>query len=364
MIRLLFVDDDAQMRRLFARMFQKPEYQVDLADNGMTGLALLEANDYDAVISDFRMPTMDGGEFLARACDRRPDSGRILVTGESDFDVAVRAVNRGEVFRLVRKPWDDDDLQFAVRLAVDMRRMRREREEMLAVLDDKTESLARINDDLQGLNEQLEQRIQQRTRAVVDTLVAALDYRDPEASTRARRIAAYAHRLGEALGVDAGGLVAIEHAALLHDVGRLGIRDDLYFKQGALTDGEWAQLREHPVVAWKMLRPIEFLDSARRIVLHHRESWDGRGFPAALAGEEICIGARIFAVAEVIDNVLGDPDYGAAAGLVVARAELSRGAARTFDPIVVAAFLDVPARDWAAIRDRFYGEEPMLLEVA
>ncbi|HZU81587.1 MAG TPA: HD domain-containing phosphohydrolase, partial [Polyangiaceae bacterium] len=321
MIRLLFVDDDAGIRRLFRRMFTQPTYQVDVADSGIAALGMLEDNDYDAIVSDFRMPRMDGGEFLARACDRRPSAVRILVTAESEFDVAVKAVNRGEVFRLVRKPWDDDDLHFSIRLALEMRKMRQEREDIVSVLDERTRSLAKINDELAALNHQLESKIQARTRIIVDTLVTALDYRDPHASERARRIAAYARRLGVAMGLTDAALLEVEQGALLHDVGKLGIRDDLFFKRAPLEDDEWAKLRQHPVHGNRLLRPLEFLDEARRIVLHHRECWDGGGYPAGLAGEEIALGARIFAVAELLESVLGDSYYAGSTGYVVARAE-------------------------------------------
>src|SRR5262249_45620223 len=159
--------------------------------SGVTALSMIEDHDYDAIISDFRMPRMDGGEFLARACDRRPHAVRILVTAESEFDVAGKAVNRGAVFRLVRKPRGHDDLHFSIRLALEMRKLREEREDIVNLLNDRTESLAKINDELQSLNRDLESRVQARTRAIVDTLVASLDFRDTHASERARRVAAY-----------------------------------------------------------------------------------------------------------------------------------------------------------------------------
>ena len=350
MIRLLFVDDDAAMRRMFLRLFPQPAYQVDVADDGVTALPLLECNDYDAIISDYRMPRMDGGEFLARACDRRPNAVRILVTAESDFDVAVRAVNRGEVFRLVRKPWDDDELHFAIRLALEMRKMREERDELLGVLESRTDSLAKINDELDQLNRGLEARIHDRTRVVVDTLVAALDYRDPEGSVRARRIAGYARRLGQAMGLGDHELLAVERGALLHDVGKLGIRDDLYFKTGGLGESEWATIRQHPRLAFRMLGPIEFLDEARRVVLNHRETWDGSGYPSGTSGEEIPVGARIFAAAELIDNALSDAHYPATTAYLIIKAELERGAGRAFDPRVVEAFLAVRPQEWLLLR--------------
>ena len=353
MIRLLFVDDSAPIRRLFLRLFPRPAWEVDLAENGVEALPLIEAHDYDAIISDFRMPRMDGGELLARACDRRPDSARILVTAESDFEVAVRAVNRGEIFRLVRKPWDDDALQFAVRLGVKVRTMRREREEMMARLEQKAASLAHINHELAGLNRVLEQRVQERTTAVMESLVAALDFRDPEASRRAHRIAAIARRIATAMGIGGEALVAVEQGALLHDVGRLTIRDELYFKRGELTEDEWVELRRYPSEGFRMLRPIEFLEGARKVVLHHREHWCGDGYPGGLRGEAIAPGARIFAVAEALDAALSDPRRGprsdGGAVLAAALADLAREAGRRYDPSVVAALGGVPSWEWLEI---------------
>jgi response regulator RpfG family c-di-GMP phosphodiesterase len=368
MIRLLFVDDDPAIRRVFQRLFPRPTYQVDVADSGLAGLQLLEENDYDAIISDYRMPRMDGGEFLARACDRRPDATRILVTAESDFEVAVRAVNRGEVFRMVRKPWDEDALHFAVRSGLEVRRMRREREEMLRSLQHKTASLARLNQDLAGLNHQLEVRVHDRSRVIVDSLVTALSFRDPDASGRARRLAAIARRLGEQLGLSGGPLDDVEQGALLHDVGRLAIRDELFFKRGPLSDEEWGELRRHPEAGHRLLSRIEFLEEARRIVLHHRERFDGSGYPMGLHGDAIAPGARIFAVAEVVEAALSE---GAAErpadapALAPVHEELARGAGAGFDPEVVAAFAAVPAWQWeGVITAPSSAGDVMLLEVA
>ena len=365
MIRLLFVDDDAAIRRVFGRLFTGPDYQVDLAESGVQGLQLIEDNDYDAIISDFRMPRMDGGEFLARACDRRPDSTRILVTAESDFDVAVRAVNRGEVFRMIRKPWDDDALHFAVRLGVEMKRMRRERDDMLRRLSQKSESLSQINHELTALNQQLEERVKERSQVIVDSLVSALSLRDLNASIHARRIAAIARRLAQQMALGSRQIEEVEQGALLHDVGRLAVRDELYFKRGPFTDAEWQELHRHPLAGDTMLRPIEFLEEARRIVLHHRERWDGSGYPAGLARDSIALGARIFAVAEVVEAALCDPAGGAGiSGVMAALEELERGADVWFDPAVVDAFTSIPAWDWQAVTELSSHEREPLRHVA
>ncbi len=351
MTRLLFVDDDPAILRIFQRMFTRPDTQVDVAQDAVRALPLIEKNDYDVVISDFSMPGMSGAELLARACELRPDSMRILVTAHTDFGAAVAAINRGEVFRIARKPWDDDDLRFSLKLAVETRRANLERREMARQLAEKNGALATANARLRQLNQRLDAAVQQRTVNLLDALINALDFRDTETLNHSKRVSAYARRLGEELRLSSHELVVVAQGALLHDIGKIGVPDAVLLKPGKLDEQEWELMRRHPALGSDLLAPIEFLREAREIVFQHHERFDGGGYPSRIAGDAICIGARIFAVVDTYDAITSDRPYRKGAPYAPARAEILRVTGSQLDPVVTEAFARISEAEWHKIRE-------------
>ena len=350
MCRLLFVDDDPAILRIFQRMFSRT-CQVDVAPDGETALGMLEQDDYDVIISDFSMGRMNGAELLAHARAHHPDTMRILITAHTDFNAAVAAVNKGEVFRLVRKPWDDEDLRFCIKAAIDDRRGHVERREMAKMLAEKNRALANANGDLRRLNMHLDAMVQERTNNLLDALISALDFRDTETLNHSKRVSAYARRLGLELGLSPEELQVVSQGALLHDIGKIGVPDAVLLKPGALDEEEWALMKRHPALGADLLKPIDFLRTAREVVLQHQEKFDGTGYPGGLKGSEICIGGRIFAVVDTYDAITSDRPYRKGAPYAKARAEIERVAGTQLDPMCTAAFGCVPESDWHEIRE-------------
>ena len=134
---------------------------------------------------------------------------------------------------------------------------------------------------------------------------------------------------------------SIEQASLLHDVGKLAISSSVLYKQGPLTDEEWAEMRKHPEIGWAMLSQVQMLEPAAQIVLHHHEHWDGTGYPAGIAGEDIPLGARIFAVVDAYDAITSDRPYRAAQPEGAAIDEILKNSGTQFDPKVVEMLLRV-----------------------
>lgn len=181
-----------------------------------------------------------------------------------------------------------------------------------------------------------------RTEAYEQTLAgwaAALDLRDHETAGHAQRVTELAVALGERLGVSENGLIAIRWGALLHDIGKIGVPDKILNKPGPLDDEEWEVMRAHPGIARELLAPISFLQDAIDIPAHHHERWDGRGYPDGLAGEEIPLSARIFAVVDVWDALCSDRPYRRAWTPDAVTRHLGENAGHHFDPAVVEAFL-------------------------
>ncbi|HEX8339235.1 MAG TPA: HD domain-containing phosphohydrolase, partial [Pyrinomonadaceae bacterium] len=145
---------------------------------------------------------------------------------------------------------------------------------------------------------------------------------------------------------------SLEFGSLLHDIGKIGVPDAILRKPARLDEEEWVRMREHPLHGQKILRGIEFLEGAARVVAQHHERWDGTGYPLGLSGAQIDLNARIFAVADAFDAITSDRVYRAGRSYDEALAELEAHAGRQFDPHVVEAFRRVPCEEWEEIRGR------------
>jgi response regulator RpfG family c-di-GMP phosphodiesterase len=341
--RVLIVDDDELILKALSRILESAGYEARCFLTPEEALGAIEAESPMVIISDYMMPTMDGVAFLKAARARLPGAVRILCTAAEDFRVALQAVNSGEVFRIIAKPWHQTELLNTVQQAAEAARLRRENERLTA-------EVQRQNGQLREVNLRLEEMVQQRTQALLEGLIAALDYRDAETQWHSRRVSLYARRLAEALGMGEPEVTVIEHGALLHDIGKIGVRDLVLLKPGPLTSEEWNEMRRHPELGWALLQRVDYLRPASAIVLQHQEKWDGSGYPKRLRGEEIVIGARIFHVVDTLDAITSDRPYRRSRPFSEARAEISRCRGSQFDPVVVDAFLAVAQEDWERIR--------------
>jgi putative nucleotidyltransferase with HDIG domain len=190
-------------------------------------------------------------------------------------------------------------------------------------------------------------------RETIATLASSLDLREHETALHSKRVQEYAMLLARRLGIKEGDtLEGLEMGALLHDVGKIGVPDGVLLKKSGLTDEERDDVRRHPELGASLLQRIPFLSGAREIVESHHEKFDGSGYPKGLKGEQIPIGARIFAVADVFDALTTDRPYKAALSYRSAAESLAIGRGTHFDPPVVDAFLEIPFRDLAEIASR------------
>ncbi|GAO05557.1 cyclic di-GMP phosphodiesterase response regulator RpfG [Anaeromyxobacter sp. PSR-1] len=341
--RVFIVDDDELILKALSRVLELSGYETRCFLRPADALEAIEADAPVVVISDYMMPSMDGVAFLKAARARFPAAVRILCTAAEDFRVALQAVNAGEVFRIISKPWHQQELLTTVSQAAEAARLRIENERLTA-------EVHRQNGQLKEINTRLEQMVQQRTQALLEGLIAALDYRDAETQWHSRRVSLYARRLARQLGMDEPELTVIEHGALLHDIGKIGVRDRVLLKPGPLTGEEWTEMKRHPELGWALLQRVDYLRPASAIVLQHQEKWDGSGYPSGLVGEGIVIGARIFHVVDTLDAITSDRPYRRSRPFAEAREEILRCRGTQFDPRVVDAFVSVPPEDWERIR--------------
>ena len=342
--RLLVVDDDAPILHALQRTFEAAGYQVTACADPAEALEKMREQSFQVLSADYMMPGMTGAEFLAQARVLQPDSVRILLTAAHDFSAAVDAINNGEIFRILSKPWNRAELLTTVRQAFDSHALRERNKQLTSIVPAQ-------NAELAALNRGLEKLVDERTTNLLDGMVAVLDYRDTETQWHSRRVSRFTRRIAEQLGVtDAYHLRTIEMGALLHDIGKIGVRDAVLLKPGPLDSDEWAEMREHPRLGWALLQRIEFLRDASVIVLQHQERYDGRGYPGQIQGEEIVLGARLFAVADTYDAITSDRPYRKAQSHDAALLEMQRVAGTQLDPQGVAAFCALPESEWLAIR--------------
>jgi len=343
--RALYVDDDPLVLRAVRRALSNTGITVETAESAEAGLGLLEDQEFPVVVSDYRMPGQNGIQFLERVRHAWPDTVCILVSGQADVDTVANAINRVGLFRFLVKPWDVQDLKNAIRHGCDHFDLLRENRSLARALEQK-------NTALREVNLRLDKEVQRRTAELLLGLLNALDLRDTETQGHSRRVALYARRLAEELVLPPDEIVEVERGALLHDIGKIGVSDTILLKPGKLTPEEWNEMRRHTMYGFEILRLMDFLGKARLVVRNHHERFDGKGYPDALSGEEVYIGARIFAVIDTYDAMTSDRPYRKALPASAAREELTKHRGSQFDPRCVDAFLAIPQPDLDELRDR------------
>ena len=343
--RILFVDDDAPVRMAFSRSLRGQGFQIDLADGADQAMSLASQGTYAVIATDYRMPAMDGLDLIERLRALQPDATYMLVSGECDLDLALQAVNDHNVSFVVCKPWDVDELGATLRRSVEAHW---ERAGQRLVQQNMVQASKQLEAQKKALQEVL---VASETRAAA-TLVEAMGMRGHETVAHCRRVAQYALMLAEELGLRGRILTAIAQGALLHDIGKIGIPDAILLKDGPLTESEWQVMRGHTELGARLLDGMEHLKSARDIVRQHHERWNGTGYPLGLREQEICIGARIFAVADAIEAILSDRPYRKGGDMEAVTEEILRCSGSHFDPEVVQAFSRIPAERWVEVREQ------------
>jgi len=336
---LLCVDDEPNILSALRRLFRTHGYKVLTADSGAAGLAVLREQAVDLVISDMRMPGMDGAQFLEQVRAHWPDTVRLLLTGYSDIQSILAAINRGEIFRYITKPWDDNDIALIVRHALERRELER-----LA---------QRQNEELRQLNQSLEAKVEARTRDIaqanqklkanfittIKILAGMVELRDPAMAGHSRRVADLARRVATRLGLPAQEAQEVFIAGLLLDVGKIGFADDmLRVPPNQLAGDKLGAFRRFPVQGAQLLMPLEEMRGVAAILRAQAERFDGAGFPEGLTGFAIPVGARILALVSDYDNLQLGMLTQRRVPPEEARRLIYDGSGKRYDPAVVNAF--------------------------
>lgn len=334
--RILYVDSDtARMQRIWKPLTQGGYAVACASEPEAALLALSEDRDIDVIVAHRDLGTAtDGPTFLQWTQLTAPYAARIAVVPEGETHAMQWVLASGTAEQVVPSPCRDEDLLRIMERAVERVRTERRIRRALDMRDTR----------LRALEGQVKQ-MSRRSETLVAALIRALALKDTETECHSRRVASYARCVGERLGLSGRELIDVELGALLHDVGKIGIPDAILRKPGPLTPDEWVVMRTHPGIGRGLLESIDFLSGAAEIVHQHHERFDGSGYPSRLAGDDICIGARIFSAVDALDVITSERPYKRAQTFEWARGELTRCAGTQFDPEVVEACLSIPVAE-------------------
>jgi response regulator RpfG family c-di-GMP phosphodiesterase len=345
--RCLIVDDEPRLRQVLLRVMRADGYACSEASDGAHALEVLEREPVSLVLTDLRMPRMDGLELLRQVRVRHPDTAVVLVTAVADVDVAVSCFAIGAM-DYVTKPFHLEEVRARVLQALDKRRLIIENRDYRAHLEERVAAQAR--------------RLEQLFIGSVQALAEALDVKDAYTRGHSVRVGHYSAAVARQLRLPDDVVRQIELGGQVHDIGKIGVREAVLNKPGPLTEDEYEHIMTHPLLGWRILLPL-LGDTPRvlNVVRSHHERYDGSGGPDALAGEAIPLEARIAAVADAFDAMTSGRPYRAVVRRPVRAAldELRRVRGTQFDPAVVDVFTGAVERGLITIpADRYTAGAP------
>jgi putative nucleotidyltransferase with HDIG domain len=341
--KILVVDGDTEALTLALSLLRSAGFDASAASSALTVLDEVSSTNCTVLVADPLTTPALGPAFLENMRAQHPAVPVIVVTADNDVPVVIETLSKG-AFDYVLKPFTNARLTDSARRAV-------------------SHGLATREELSQRLN--LEQLVAQRThmlrQAVTDlersydiTLEAlgdALDLKDAETEGHSKRVTAYTIALARAMGVKGAELRIMARGAFLHDIGKMAIPDAILLKPGKLNDEERSVMREHCLRGYLIVKKIPYLKDAAEIVYSHQEHYDGTGYPRSLRGEEIPLGARIFAIADTLDAITSDRPYRLGKSFAHASDEIARCGGTQFDPAVVELFRKLPTRIWEDLRE-------------
>jgi putative nucleotidyltransferase with HDIG domain len=354
---ILIVDDEDSILNAFKRILADGDYEIHTASNGLEGLNKLHTANrpYSLIISDQRMPEMNGVQFFTQAKDIFPDAVRILLTGYADTAAVIDAINKGGVHLYFTKPLHEEELLLHIKQSFSKVEILQENKRLIELIKKK-------NDELLELNKTLEKRTKDKTDdlltqteklkasykksqiildGIVKTLSKIIETRDPYTSGHEDQVAKIACKIAKEMKLTEEQITAIHIAATLHDIGKISVPSEILTKPGRLSDLEREIIKTHCKVANDILINIEFPYPVAEIIFQHHERMDGSGYPRGLKGDKIAIEARIIGAADVMDAMASYRPYRPAMGVDAAIEEIVKFRGIAYDPAVVDACLKI-----------------------
>lgn len=325
-VRLLVVDDEEFIRSIIRERLEIEGISVDEAQNGNHALAKLDTGSYSVLLTDIRMPEMDGVALLQEVSHRFPEMARIVMTAHAELETAIAALKNG-AFDYILKPFSFDILFITLRNALQKQSMEIQLRDYQANLEGKVKEQTDL--------------INSMYLRSIHSLIKALEAKDLCTRGHSQRVTLYSMFIATHLGLPPADLEEMRYAAILHDLGKIGVSETILNKPGPLTSEEFAEVLRHPEVATRILSPIPLFRNILPVILHHHERFDGKGYPGRIAGKEIPLHSRIMAIADTFDAMTSTRAYRPALSEEEASTEILRCAGTQFDPEIASFFLSV-----------------------
>ncbi len=309
--RVLFLDDEQNVLNSLRRLFFR-EFDIVISTSGSEALSLLMQKEFSVIVSDNLMPGVKGIEVLQQAKRIAPDTVRIMLTGFGDMQAAVDAINQGEVYKFISKPWDNRELRATILDAVDRYRVIRS----LRMADEHS----------------------------LYSIAQTIELKDHYTKGHCDRVAKYAVAMAGAMGLGEKLMEDIRRGAWLHDGGKIGVPETILNHPGPLSDEQMAVIKQHPGWGADVIRLAHLSETIFNIALYHHEHFDGSGYPCGLQGDVIPIEARIVNVADIFDALTSERPYRRQLKQGEALEVLASNKCRFSDPDIVELFVDVLER--------------------
>lgn len=330
--RILIVDDEDLICTIFSKRLKKEGYSCITAYNGREALDRFYKDTLSLIVTDIKMPQMDGIELLKKVKAVDPKTMVIIMTSYPEIDLAVEAMRLG-AFDFILKPVELDLVVLSVKKALERKR---------------------LEEEVEAYHNRLERLVGERTAKLqeayyilkrahldsVNVLVGAIDAKDPYTRGHSDRVRKMSLRMGSKLGFNETKLEGLEYGALLHDIGKIGIKDEVLQKQGSLDPDEYESIREHPLIGVKIVEGIEFFKDKIPMIRYHHEHFDGTGYPDGLVGDAIPLEARIIAVPDTFDAMTSGRPHRGRMTVEDVLMELEKEKGKKFDPHILQIFLD------------------------
>jgi putative nucleotidyltransferase with HDIG domain len=330
--RILIVDDEKMIYSVLAQRLAKEGYACMMANNGREALGYFYQNNVSLIISDIKMPEMNGLELLKNVKAVRPNMMFIIMTAYPEIDMAVEAMRLGAYDFLI-KPVDLELMVFSVKKALERKR---------------------LEEEVEAHHKNLEKLVEERTSKLregllvlkkthldsVKVLAGAIDAKDPYTRGHSDRVRKMSMKIGMKLSFNEERLENLVFGALLHDIGKIGIRDEVLQKKGQLSPEEYQYVQQHPLIGVKIVEGIDFFKEKIPMIRNHHEHFDGSGYPDGLMGETIPLEARIIAVSDAFDAMTSLRPHRRAMPVEDVLLEMEKGKGRQFDPQILEIFLN------------------------
>jgi putative nucleotidyltransferase with HDIG domain len=306
---ILFVDDEQNILNAMKRLFMEDDMKILTATSGDEALDILKKNDIAAIISDNLMPGMNGIEFLLKAKALSPDAVRIMLTGCNDIQSAINAINRGEVYKFITKPWNNDEIRNVVFEAVSRHKV--------------------------------VQSMQHADEYMLCSLAQTIELKDAYTKGHCDRVEEYALAIADVLGIENTLKEDIRKGSWLHDCGKIGVPEAILNYDGRLSVEQMDIVKKHPCWGADVARSAHLSESVVNIILYHHEHYDGTGYPLGLKGENIPLEARIVNVADIFDALTSERPYRSKMSREKAIAILIENRGTYSDPRITDIFIDL-----------------------